>query len=150
MSPRVRPLALGVIRRVRDGALLVFEGFDSVKAQHFYRPLGGEIEFGELAEQALRREFREEIDATLEDVALLGLMENIFTWEGKPGHELIVLFSARISDPMVYETETLSIREGDTVATAMWKRLDEFSHGSVTAPLYPDGLAAFLAGCKSI
>ncbi|HEX5141250.1 MAG TPA: hypothetical protein VFX19_09915, partial [Dehalococcoidia bacterium] len=50
---RIRPIAIVVFRRP-DGAILVAPGFDTVKQQHFYRPLGGEIEFGELAEDTAR------------------------------------------------------------------------------------------------
>ncbi len=42
---RVRPLAICVFRH--HDRILVMEGYDPVKKEHFYRPLGGGIEFGE-------------------------------------------------------------------------------------------------------
>lgn len=73
----IRPLALVLFRR-DDGAILVAPGFDPVKQQRFYRPLGGGIEFGERAEDALRREIQEEIGAELRAPRLLGVLENTF------------------------------------------------------------------------
>ena len=42
---QIRPLALGVVWRGAE--ILVFEGYDHVKDETFYRLLGGGIEFGE-------------------------------------------------------------------------------------------------------
>ena len=61
LQKHIRPIALCVIRH--DDAVFVFEGYDPLKDQTFYRPLGGGIEFGETSEQAIRREMREEIAA---------------------------------------------------------------------------------------
>ena len=71
---RVRPLAIVVVRHP-DGRVLVAPGFDHVKGQRFYRPLGGEVEFGERAEEAARREIQEEIGAEVEDLRLLATFE---------------------------------------------------------------------------
>ena len=74
---QIRAKALGVIQH--EGRLLVFEGYDSVKDETYYRPLGGGIEFGETGAQAMAREIREEIGAEVTNVRYLGLSENIFT-----------------------------------------------------------------------
>ncbi len=63
MPDQIRPLALCLFRN--SGRILVFEGYDPLKQQTFYRPLGGGIEFGERAEDAVRREIREEIRAEI-------------------------------------------------------------------------------------
>ena len=49
---------MAVIRRPRDGALLVSE---HAEPDLFHRPLGGHVEFGEYALDTLHRELREEI-----------------------------------------------------------------------------------------
>ncbi|MEX2081522.1 MAG: NUDIX domain-containing protein, partial [Dehalococcoidia bacterium] len=67
--------------------MLVFRGYDAVKEQAFYRPLGGGIEFGETAEEAVIREMREEIGAETRVMRHLMTVENLFTYEGQPGHE---------------------------------------------------------------
>jgi len=105
-TKRIRPLALGIFRRA--DTLLVFEGYDPVKGQVFYRPLGGGIEFGERGAEALAREMREEIGAEVANLRYLGLCENIFTNAGEIGHELVLLYIGNVtfqdrpkSDPAV-------------------------------------------------
>jgi ADP-ribose pyrophosphatase YjhB (NUDIX family) len=66
-----------LIRRPRDGALLVSEHADPAGAP-FHRPLGGHVEFGEYALDTVNREFQEEIGQNLTGVRLLGVLENIF------------------------------------------------------------------------
>jgi len=48
----IRVIAIAVISRRSDGALLVYDGYDTVKRERYHRPLGGGIEFGETAEDA--------------------------------------------------------------------------------------------------
>jgi 8-oxo-dGTP pyrophosphatase MutT (NUDIX family) len=143
---RIRPIAIAVIARRSDGALLVFDGYDSVKQELFHRPLGGGIEFGETAEAALRRELREEIGAELDDVALLGFLENLFTCDGKPGHEIIAVFSARLSDASLYARDEIAINENGASGKARWVTRASFrsQHNPHGPPLYPDGLPALL------
>lgn len=139
---RIRPLAICVFRR-DDGCILVAPGFDTVKQQRFYRPLGGEIEFGERAEEAVRREIREELGSEIEDVRLLSVSENIFTFLGANGHELVWSFEARLLDESLYEGETVTCDEGGSAFEAHWVRLETFARGEV--PLFPDGLLETLS-----
>jgi ADP-ribose pyrophosphatase YjhB (NUDIX family) len=71
--------AMGVIRRDRDGALLVSE-YTGPDGPPFQRPLGGHVEFGERAAQTLHREFGEEIGQALTDVRLLDLVRRARWW----------------------------------------------------------------------
>lgn len=134
---RIRPLAICVFRR-EDGAILAAPGFDKVKQQRFYRPLGGEIEFGERAEEAVRREIREELGAEIEDVRLLMVGENIFTFLGAEGHELVWSFEARFTDGSFYAMEVVPCLEGEAAFEAHWVPLEAFMRGDF--PLFPDGL----------
>jgi ADP-ribose pyrophosphatase YjhB (NUDIX family) len=142
----IRVIAIAVISRPSDGALLVYDGYDSVKSELHHRPLGGGIEFGETAEAAVRRELREEIGAELDDVALLGFLENRFTCDGRPGHQIVAVFSARLADTSLYARNEITFVDAGVAGTARWVtratfRSEESPHGP---PLYPDGLASLV------
>lgn len=62
-----------VIRRPRDGALLVSEEANP-SGELFHRPLGGHVEFGEYALDTVHREFGEEIGQVLTTVQLAGVL----------------------------------------------------------------------------
>jgi len=82
---RIRPIAVCVFRQ--GSRILVETGCDPVKDEHFHRPLGGAILFGERSADAVRREVTEELGAEVDEVRLLGVLENLFTFAGQPGHE---------------------------------------------------------------
>ena len=136
----IRPLAICLFRH--GGRVLVAEGYDPVKRETFYRPLGGAIEFGERATDALARELREELDAEITALRRLGVLENLFTFNGKPGHEIVLVFDGEFVDRALYEQPVLHGREHDgSTFRAGWKSLEAFRPGE---PLYPDGLLDLL------
>jgi len=138
---RVRPIAIAVVWRAES--LLVFEAYDSSKGETFYRPLGGGIEFGEYGRDAIVREMREEIGAELLDVNYLGMLENIFTYERRRGHELVLVYEAALATTAIYAREELVAHEDNGASfKVVWKPLRFFQ--SRAAPLYPDGLLDLL------
>jgi 8-oxo-dGTP pyrophosphatase MutT (NUDIX family) len=138
----IRPIALCVFRRGDD--VLVAEGYDRVKEELFYRPLGGGIEFGEHSEAAVVREIREELGAEIEGVTLLGTLENLFTYQGRHQHEIVQVYQGDLGDQSIYESAELTGREDDgSTFRAVWMPLSEFRCGT---PLYPDGLLELLDG----
>lgn len=142
----IRVIAIAVIARPRDGALLVYDGVDEVKQERYHRPLGGGVEFGETAEQAVRREMREEIDVELANVKLVGWLENLFVLDGKQGHQIVAVFSADLVDPTLYERDEIPFIDNNAPWTARWVRRAEFrSPENPDGPhLYPAGLAAMV------
>ena len=86
--PFIRVIAICLF--ARDEQILVFQGFDREKGANFYRPLGGGVEPGETTEQAIVREMREETGAAITDLRLVDVLENIFTVDGRAGHECTV------------------------------------------------------------
>lgn len=140
-AEKIRPVAICVCR---DGErMLVAEYHDFKKGQTFYRPLGGTIEFGEHGEEAVRREFLEEINSDLTDLHYAGTLENIYTYEGERGHEIVLVYEGRLTDLSIYEKESLQGDELGEPLKVVWKRLDEFGPGK--APVYPDGLLDLIA-----
>jgi ADP-ribose pyrophosphatase YjhB (NUDIX family) len=139
MGSSIRPITLAVIRR--GDALLVFEGRDDVKDETFYRPLGGGVEFGEPSEVALKREFREELDADLVVKERIGVLENVYTWRGRRGHEIAFLYAAEFADASFYARDEMKILDDD--ATARWVDVADFRDGSKI--LYPAGLIGLLS-----
>ena len=127
----IRPIALGLV--IKDNKLLVSEGFDKVKNEIFYRCLGGGIEFLEKSEEALKREFLEEINVDIAVKDFLGISENIFTYQGKNAHELILFYSIEISDENYQEEYKVIDDHGETIAK--WIDINEFKNKNKT--LYP-------------
>lgn len=138
----IRPKAVCVVRR--GDAILVAAAHDVATGETFYGPPGGGIEFGERAADAVRREFVEELDAELADVRLLGVLESVFTYEGRPGHEITFVFDGRLADAALYAREALAGVEGLHPFEARWVPLARFADGG--PPLYPTGLLELLRG----
>jgi ADP-ribose pyrophosphatase YjhB (NUDIX family) len=139
---KIRPLALALIKNEQD-QFLFHQGFDSVKDEKFYRPLGGGIEFGELGSDALEREFHEEINEQISVEGLIDIYENIFTFEGREGHEIILLYRAHFVNTECY-SKSFDIIEGNrVVGKAVWKTLDEIKREN--AKVYPLGIEEFLS-----
>jgi 8-oxo-dGTP pyrophosphatase MutT (NUDIX family) len=138
---KVRAIAICAIRS--GDKLFVFEGRDSVKGETFYRPLGGTIEFGEYSAQTVMRELYEEIDAEITNLLYLGALENIFTHEDMPWHEIIMVYQGDFADTAMYNREVVMGREDDGGQfKALWMPVEEFSSGKY--PLYPTGLLELL------
>jgi ADP-ribose pyrophosphatase YjhB (NUDIX family) len=130
---RIRTVAVAVCRA--GDRILVERGFDRTSGEHFLRAIGGGVEFGERAADAVVREWREELGLELQAPVLLGVLENLFTYEGRAGHEVVLVFTARLADVRA-ELETV---EGTGERhSAVWVALDDVRRGA--PPLYPAGL----------
>ena len=134
----IRPIALGIA--IKNNKLLVGESFDKVKNQTFYRCLGGGIEFLEKSSDALKREFKEEIGADITVKDFLGISENIFTYQGKNAHELILFYSIEISDNDY--KEEYHIADEDDSGIAKWIDIDEFKNKNKI--LYPEEIFKYI------
>lgn len=134
----IRPVVLGIAKK--DNKLLVSKGYDKIKNQFFYRCLGGGIEFQETSIEALKREFKEEIDIDIEIEDYCGLAENIFTFQGKKGHELVLLYNIKIKDEDYKEKYHMIDDDGED--EAVWVDIDVFK--SKKKILYPDEIFKYL------
>lgn len=87
---------------IRDGKILLCRGKDK---EYFYFP-GGHLEWKEKAEEALKRELKEELGAESEIGKFIGMNENVYTDENKTEHhEINLVFEARIGDSAVRSLE---------------------------------------------
>lgn len=138
----IRPIVICIFSH--NGRILVVEGYDPTKHQIFYRPLGGGIEFGEPGQKALIREIWEELDTAVTNLHYLATLENIFTFNGQPGHEIVLVYDGRFEDQSLYQRPLIKGREDNGQRfTAFWKSLNDFE-GPGAPPLYPDGLLDLL------
>ncbi len=139
---RIRVKALGLVWR--GGKLLAAEVYDDAGRIKGVRPLGGGVEFGETAERAVIREFKEELGI---DVTLTGdpfFFENIYVHEGAPGHEVLILFDVVLPDGALSgETRIVFREDHGEPGVAGWFDPDDLD-GPGRPELYPAGLKAYL------
>ena len=105
--------AMAIVRRPADGALLVSEGRDPHTGLTFQRPLGGSVEFGERAIDAIGREFREELDRELINIRYVGVIENVFDYDGDRGHEIVLVFVAEFADAKAYDFDQFDTHDSE-------------------------------------
>jgi ADP-ribose pyrophosphatase YjhB (NUDIX family) len=145
MAPRVsegvtgaiRPIACAVIRSRRR--VLVWEDVNPATGEVVAVPLAGGVEFGETRR---RRELMEEIGAAASGVRYLGLLEDIFEWNGQKRHELHLVYEVELADRRILDLEEIDVVEDDGERyVARWRPLSDFRNG---ARLVPDGLLALI------
>jgi ADP-ribose pyrophosphatase YjhB (NUDIX family) len=132
-SPKIKVKSMGIF--VSDGRMLVMTCFDSIKQKAFFRLLGGHVEFGEDSRTTLRREMQEELAAEVDVSDLLDVIQNVFTFEGRPHHEVIFVHRARFLDDSYNRREDLRNIEADKDEPFIWVPIEETLKGPV--PLYP-------------
>lgn len=141
-SPEIRVKALGLPWRGRQ--LLVAEIYTDDGRLKGVRPLGGSVEFGELAEAALVREFREELGLTVRVLGAPIVMENLYTHEGSLGHEVLFLFPVALPPGPLDTQECIVFHEDSgTPCLARWYDLEALDRDG-GPELYPVGLKARL------
>ncbi|MEJ7701535.1 MAG: NUDIX hydrolase [Pyrinomonadaceae bacterium] len=141
-TTRIRPISICLFRH--ENRVLVSEGFDTVKQNYYYRPLGGGIEYGESSREAVVREIREELGVEIENVRLLGVLENIFIYEGQQGHEIVFVFDAEFTDKSLYKLDEIDgyEQEANVKFKAKWYSLNEIEKNG--GRLVPETLAKLL------
>ena len=120
---------------IHDGKLLVGKGYDKTKNQHFYRLLGGSVNFQEKAEDAIRREIREELNSEIENLNPLDVIQNIFEYDGKKGHQICFVYTGNLTNKSVFEKETIHVVEPTYETEAVWVPINEILENKI--PVYP-------------
>ena len=133
----IRALVICIFQK--DDSILVAEGYDPVKGEYFYRPIGGGIEYGEKSAEALIREVREEIDTEISNLTYIGTVENIFTFNGEVGHEIVQVYDADFVDSIFYTEALFEGKEDDgSIFKIMRLPISRFQNGELR--LVPEGL----------
>lgn len=117
-----------------EGKLLLNKGYDSIKKETFFRFVGGSLNFGEKAEEAMRREIKEELNSEIENLQFLRVVESIFTYEGEKGHEIIFLYKGDLSNKNIYQQKFISIPD-DQNFPAEWVPISDILEDKII--LYP-------------
>lgn len=136
----VRLIAIGIVRRGDELLLMAVRSDDG--AIKGYRPLGGSIEFGERAAEALKREFVEELGLAITEPVLLTVIENLYSHHGAAGHEIVFVLEAALADESAYRSESSSYEDGGVRIDVTWVALARFRAGE--AELFPTGLLRHL------
>ncbi|MBW6426162.1 NUDIX domain-containing protein [Rhizobium sp. XQZ8] len=142
-SSVIRVKALGL--HWRGTRLLAFEVYDRHGTLKGVRPLGGSIEFGETAKDAVVREFKEEVNV---DVSVVGgpvTLENVFSHDGQSRHEILFIFDVAFPSGAFDGQERIRFQEDDGtwLAAAWYDPRDLDVDGK--PDLYPKGLKSCLS-----
>ena len=143
-SSVIRIKALGL--HWRGPRLLAFEVYDSEGRLKGVRPLGGSVEFGEAAKDAVIREFKEEIDVEVSILAGPMVLENVFVHEGQRRHEILFIFDVAFPPGAFEAAERIQFQEDDGASmAAAWYDLRQLDVDG-SPELYPKGLKTRLLG----
>ena len=120
---------------VKDGKTLASKGVDEKKGETFYRGIGGGVHFRETSKKAMEREVKEELGCEVENLELLTVAENIFTYDGEDRHQIVFLYKADLSNKDLYKQDKIHIVEPYSEFDAEWVPIDDILNGK--AILYP-------------
>ncbi|OHB08340.1 MAG: hypothetical protein A2W64_03360 [Candidatus Zambryskibacteria bacterium RIFCSPLOWO2_02_39_10] len=83
----------------------------------------------------VRREVREELNSEINNLSLVKVVENIFMYEGNPGHEVVFIYTAEFVNKELYKKEKIHIVEPHLEFDAEWISIAEVLNGKII--LYP-------------
>lgn len=126
---------------IEDGYMMVGDGESFKSTGHhvipgnFFRVLGGSIEKGETAEEAVRRELREEVNMEIENLEFVKVIENIFTYAGDEKHEIVFMFKGNPSIKNLDKGKGTHVVEQGYEFDVKWVKIPDLLSGQKI--LYP-------------
>jgi 8-oxo-dGTP pyrophosphatase MutT (NUDIX family) len=113
--------------------------YEQSNNQVFYMPVGGGIEVKEYSIDAAKREVLEELNQEIENIKLLDINENIFTYNGKEEHEIVFVYKADFKDKLAYDTPLIgNLNDNGTKIKVAWATTDEIRDQHIK--IYPERL----------
>lgn len=91
----------------------------------FYTIPGGRIKILEDSISALKREFREEINAKINIKKMIAVVENFFNYENKKYHEIMFIYESDFTDINFYNTEVIKGIENKGNLQFTWKKKED-------------------------
>ena len=92
----------------------------NITGEKFYRLVGGCIEFGEKSEEALIREFKEELELEIDEIKLLSVFESLFMFNGKKLHEIVFLFDSKFVKQEIYKKKNIDFNVLEFTKSFSW------------------------------
>jgi len=101
----------------------------------FYIPVGGGVEFGEHSSETAKREVLEEIDQEIENIELLDIIENIFTYNDIAEHEIVFIYTADLKNKDAYHSLKANKNDKGESIKLTWASIEEIKNKSIN--VYP-------------
>ena len=133
----IRAKVIGIARK--ENRILVCEVLNDHGVLKGWCPLGGGVEFGEMSENALKREISEELGCNIVISGEPMVFESIFEHHGYKGHEIIFAFQISLDAAQIYAKERFQIYESNgRTHWVQWVPIEKFQSGE--AILFPNAL----------
>ncbi|WP_147171793.1 NUDIX hydrolase [Pseudomonas sp. SJZ079] len=137
----IRAKAVCIFRN-QDKVLLA-QGFDPAKNEKYLSPIGGGIDFGEQSADAAIREVKEELGTEAHELQLLGVIENLFIFDDKEGHEIVFIYEGKFKDNSFYQKNMISgVESNGYTFEARWYDVNSLNSSGV--PVYPNSIVNLL------
>lgn len=134
---RIKVKVLGLLWR--GDSILACKVFADDGRMTGIRPPGGSVEFGETREDAILREFKEELGVDVTCVGTWHGYESIYEHEGAIGHEFVFVSDIESNSQDLRHREHFEIvEENGSVSVAEWFSLERIEGEKIE--LFPQGL----------
>ena len=133
---------------MHNGRVLLHRADD----EPFWTLPGGRAEMLETAEQTLKREMGEELNADVQVGKLLWVIENFFGYKGESFHELGLYFEMSFPEesPIYAQSQEFEGYEEGTKLIYRWFRTDEIGSLNILPSFFNRGLSAIPASPEHV
>ncbi len=129
---------------IKDGKVLLHRA----EMDDFYALAGGSVEFGETSVEAIEREMKEELGATVKILRLVWVAENFFEYQTRECHEIGLYYLAEFtSDSKKFYSldefegvESESIQDQQFKLHFKWISLDDLNNFEIKPTFLKTGL----------